>query len=61
VAKNFRMARGRTSINFDIYNALNANAVTIVNNNYPANGVGWQSPTGILPARLFKFSVQFNY
>ena len=61
VAKNFKTGQGRTSINFDIYNALNANSVTIINNNYPANGVGWQSPTGILPARLFKFSVQFNY
>ena len=61
VAKNIRFSGHRTSVNFDIYNALNSNPVTIINNNYPANGAGWRAPTGILPARLFKFSVQFNY
>jgi hypothetical protein len=61
VAKNFRTSRGRTAVNFDIYNVLNSNPITIVNNNDPANGVGWQTPQGILPARLFKFSVQFTY
>ena len=44
-----------------IYNALNSNPVTIINQNYSDTGTGWLAPTGILPARLFKFSVQFNY
>jgi hypothetical protein len=61
VAKNLRFGRARTSVNFDIYNALNANPVTIINQNYSGTGTGWLAPTGILPARLFKFSVQFNY
>jgi hypothetical protein len=61
VAKNVRFGRARTSVNFDIYNALNANPVTILNQNYSGTGTGWLAPTGILPARLFKFSVQFNY
>jgi hypothetical protein len=39
-------------VNFDIHNALNANPVTIVNKTYPANGVGWRTPQGILLASL---------
>jgi len=55
--KIFKFSRLRTSVNFDLYNALNGNAVTSQNNNYAA----WQVPLGILDARLFKFSVQVDY
>ena len=44
-------------MNFDLYNALNGNAVTSQNNNYAA----WQVPLSILDARLFKMSVQFDF
>ena len=55
--KILRFNKFRTSINFDLYNALNDNAVTSHNNNYAA----WQVPLSILDARLFKFSVQVDY
>ena len=48
-------------MNFDLYNVLNANPVTILNTNYSGNGAGWLQPQGILPARLYKFSVQLDF
>jgi hypothetical protein len=56
-AKLFRYGKTRTGLNFDLYNVLNANAVTSQNNNYAA----WQVPLSILDARLFKISVQFDF
>jgi hypothetical protein len=61
VSKVFRLDKSRTSLNFDLYNALNANPVTLLNMNYTGNGSTWQQPQGILPARLFKMSVQFDF
>ena len=55
--KLLRFGRTRASINFDLYNALNGNAVTSQNNNYAA----WQVPLSILDARLFKISAQFDF
>jgi carboxypeptidase family protein len=60
-AKLFRINTTRTSLNFDIYNALNANPVTILNRNYSGDGTAWLQPQGILPARLFKLGVQFDF
>jgi len=59
--KPFRLNKARTSVNLDLYNVLNANPVTIINTNYSGNGAAWLQPQGILPARLFKFSVQFDF
>ena len=56
-AKIFKLDRTRTVVNFDLYNALNANPVTSQNNNFAA----WQVPLSILDARLFKISVQFDF
>jgi hypothetical protein len=56
-AKIFRFGRTRSSINFDLYNSLNGNAVTSQNNNYAA----WQVPLSILDARLFKISAQVDF
>jgi hypothetical protein len=56
-AKILRFGRTRSSINFDLYNSLNGNAVTSQNNNYAA----WQVPLSILDARLFKISAQFDF
>ena len=61
VVKVFRLGKARTALNFDLYNALNGNAVTVVNLNYSGTGTGWLRPQGILPARLFKVSVQLDY
>ena len=48
-------------MNFDLFNALNANPVTILNMNYSGTGATWLQPQGILPARLFKMSVQLDF
>jgi hypothetical protein len=60
-SKLLRFGPTRSSINFDLFNALNANPITIVNTNYSGTGTGWLQPQGILPARLFKFSLQFDF
>jgi hypothetical protein len=56
-AKILRFGRTRTTINLDLYNALNANPVLTQNNNFAA----WQVPLSILDARLFKISGQFDF
>ena len=55
--KLLRFGRTRTSVNLDLDNLFNANAVLTLNNNYAA----WQVPQGILNARLFKISAQFDF
>ena len=56
-AKILRFSRTRTALNFDLYNVFNANAVLTLNNNFAS----WQTPQGILDARLFKISAQFDF
>jgi len=50
-----------TRLNFDVYNALNANPITAANLNYTGDGSRWLQPQSVLPARLFKLSVQIDY
>ena len=57
-SKIFRLSKYRTSINFDLNNALNTSAVLAVNNAY---GPTWQAPLNIMDARLMKFSAQFEF
>jgi hypothetical protein len=38
----------------------NGAPVTILKRNYSGNGAAWLPRQGTLPARLFKFSVQFD-
>jgi hypothetical protein len=61
VGKVFRAGGARTALNFDLYNALNASPVTAYNLAYSGTGAGWLQPQGVLPARLFKISAQFDY
>ena len=61
VSKLFQFAGRRTALNFDLFNALNANPVTILNMNYSGTGETWLQPQGILPARLFKISAQLDF
>ena len=61
VSKLFRFDNRRIAVNFDLFNALNANPVTILNLNYAGTGATWLQPQGILPARLFKMSVQLDF
>jgi hypothetical protein len=57
VSKLFRVGRTRTSVNFDSYNLFNSNAATVENSNFAA----WRQPTGVLQARFFKLSAQFDF
>jgi hypothetical protein len=50
------VVKQRTSVNFDLLNALNASPVLALNNNFGA----WQRPTVVLAGRLFKVGVQFD-
>jgi hypothetical protein len=56
-ARPVRLGPTKLVVNFDIYNAANANPVTSQNNNYAA----WQVPLSILDGRLFKFSAQVDF
>jgi len=63
-AKIFRMGRSRATVNFDIYNAFNANTILTYNNAFaiaPTGAVTWQQPTQILQARFFKIGGQFDF
>ena len=57
ISKLLRFAGTRSRVNVDIYNALNSSAVLLQNDTYGA----WQTPSEILVARFFKFSVQFDF
>jgi hypothetical protein len=56
--KVLRFGRTKSMVNFDLYNALNANPITSQNNTF---GASWQTPLSILDARLFKISAQFDF
>ena len=56
-SKILKYARTRTSLNLDLYNALNANTVLTQNNSYAV----WQQPQTILLSRFAKISVQFDF
>ena len=57
IGKVFKYARTRTSVNLDIYNALNADTVRQVNFSYAV----FERPTGILLARFAKIGVTFDF
>lgn len=57
VSKMFPLATTRTTLNLDVYNALNSSAALVQNNNYAS----WQQPQRIINARFFKISAQFDF
>ncbi len=57
ISKLLRFGGTRARANVDIYNALNSSAVLTQNDTYAS----WQTPSEILIARFFKFSVQFDF
>ena len=57
ISKLLRFAGTRARANVDIYNALNSSAVLTQNDTYGS----WQTPSEILIARFFKFSVQLDF
>jgi hypothetical protein len=62
MGKNFKVQQLRTSVNFEIYNLFNTNAVLTENATYrDASVSGWRIPTSISPPRFMKFSLQLDF
>jgi hypothetical protein len=57
LGKVLRFNRTRTTVSLDLYNTFNASAPLTINAAFAA----WQRPTAILPARLAKLGVQFEF
>jgi carboxypeptidase family protein len=61
VGKVIRYGRTRSTINLDIFNALNTDAIRAINNAYASwIGPGYR-PSGVLLPRFFKISATFDY
>jgi hypothetical protein len=60
IAKVLRFNKARTSLNLDLFNALNANTVLLQNNVFGGR-TPWQQPQAILTARFVKLGVQFDF
>jgi hypothetical protein len=58
VGKILRFGQTKTTVSLDLYNALNVNTVLQQNNTF---GPAWLQPTGIMPARFAKVSLQFDF
>ena len=56
-AKILRLQQQRVSLNVDLYNAFNGNAVLQQSQAYG----NWQQPQGVLVGRNMKFSVQYDF
>jgi hypothetical protein len=62
VAKTVKVGRSRIQGMFDVYNVFNASAVLSLNTAYaPPPATSWLRPLSILPGRLAKFGVQFDF
>jgi hypothetical protein len=57
VAKILRFGGTKTTLNFDLYNALTVDTVLTMNNNYAT----WQRPQSIILARFAKIGLQFDF
>jgi len=62
-AKIFRFAGRRTDVGMDLYNLFNSNVTSAYQQTYLAtdNGATWLRPTAIVPPRLARFHVTFNF
>ena len=57
LGKLLRFGGTRTTLNFDLYNALNSDAVLTENSNFAV----WRQPLSVLSARLMKLGVTFDF
>jgi hypothetical protein len=62
-AKIFRFAGRRTDVGMDLYNLFNSNVTAAYQQTYEyaTNGAAWLRPTAIVPPRLARFHVTFNF
>jgi hypothetical protein len=63
VAKILRFAGKRTDIGIDLYNLFNSNVTSAYQQTYEqaTNGAAWLRPTAIVPPRLARLNVTFNF
>jgi hypothetical protein len=61
VTRPFSLRATRLRAMVDLYNVLNANAVLNVNQTYGTSGASWLVPTRILPGRIVKFGMQWDF
>ena len=66
VGKNFRFARKRVNVGFDIYNVFNSDAALSYCTSYPTCGTGanqlnWRDVRGVTAPRFARFQVQFDF
>jgi hypothetical protein len=61
IGKVVRLGSNRTTLNLDIYNALNADTVRTVNNTIGSWTSAGPRPTAVLLARFFKISATFDF
>lgn len=57
IGKLLKAGRTRSVISLDLFNALNTNPVTSESSNFS----NWQTPLAVLPARLVKVALQFDF
>jgi hypothetical protein len=62
-AKIFRFVERRADVGIDLYNLFNSNVTTAYQQTYEyaTNGAAWLRPTAIIPPRLARFNVTFNF
>ena len=60
LAKILRFGQTRSLVGVDIFNMLNADTVTNYNFGFVPGG-SWLTPTGIVPARYARISVQVDF
>ena len=60
VGKSIPIGTVRTSVNLDMFNALNANSVLALNNVF-GGARPWLTPQSIMQGRLLKISAQFDF
>ena len=60
MGKVLRFGRTRTSVNLDVFNALNSSSVLAVNSAFGGT-TPWQRPQSILQARLLKISWNLDF
>ncbi len=58
LAKMLRVRNARVQLQFDVYNALNANSILSLNTRY---GSAWLRPIQILDGRIIKFGGQLTF
>jgi hypothetical protein len=58
LSRTFRIGPTRLQASFDLFNVLNSSPILTENTRY---GTAWQTPTGILDARLAKVGAKFTF